>query len=78
MLAMPVSRDDLEKACRILFGDQWQRSAAAALNVSERTMRYWAAGERDVPEGVRNDLVRLLRERSSQAAEYAGKLEKAA
>jgi hypothetical protein len=35
-----------------LYGPRWQRDLAAALGVSTRSVRAWAAGEREIPDGV--------------------------
>jgi hypothetical protein len=49
-----------------LYGDRWQRSMARALGVSERMMRYWAAGDYPVPDYVRPQLLGLVRARRAQ------------
>jgi hypothetical protein len=49
-----------------LYGDRWQRSMARALGVSERMMRYWAAGDYPVPDYVWPELVKLARARAMQ------------
>jgi len=33
--------DHLTRYARLLFGDRWQTQLAAALNLSERTIRLW-------------------------------------
>lgn len=47
-----------------LYGPHWVRPLADALGVSERTMRYWQAGERHPPPGVWTELAKLCRERA--------------
>jgi hypothetical protein len=49
-----------------LYGDRWQRSMARALGVSERTVRYWAAGHHPVPISLSPQLVGLARDRRAQ------------
>jgi hypothetical protein len=48
-----------------LFGPRWQTDLAKALDVTDRTIRGWASGERDMPTGVATDLWRLCEERSA-------------
>lgn len=45
-----------------LYGPRWQTSLAQALQVSDRTVRRWAAGT-EPPEGVFDDLRTLLERR---------------
>ncbi len=56
---MTVTPIYLRAAGEALYGARWQRPLARDLAVSERTMRYWAAGS-SVPGGVADDLRRLL------------------
>lgn len=42
-----------------LYGPHWVKPLALALGVSERTMRYWAAGEREPPPGIWRDGAKL-------------------
>lgn len=58
-----------------LYGPHWVRPLAEHLQVSERTMRYWQAGERDPPAGVWVDLAKACRERVAILEAMAGKLE---
>lgn len=46
-----------------LYGPRWQSDLARDLQVSDRTMRRWAAGTTDVPAGLYVDLLRLTQER---------------
>lgn len=45
-----------------LYGPQWQSALARDLDVSDRTMRRWAAGA-DLPAGLYLDLLRVMQER---------------
>lgn len=45
-----------------LYGPHWVRPLASALEVSERTMRYWQDGK-EPPDGIWADCARLCRER---------------
>jgi hypothetical protein len=53
----------LEQIGRALYGERWQSPLARDLDVSDRTVRRWMAGEWPIPEGIASDLDRLLRER---------------
>lgn len=48
-----------------LYGSRWQSELARDLDVSDRTMRRWAAGT-DIPPGVGMDLRRLCEERAKK------------
>lgn len=41
---------------RALYGARWRAAMADDLGVSERTVRRWAKGEFQVPEGVLREL----------------------
>lgn len=56
-------RNHLIQVGEALYGPRFQRELAEALNVNERTMRRWVAGDFEPPESLQADLVRLLRER---------------
>jgi hypothetical protein len=43
-----------------LYGPRWQRDLAAALGVSTRSVRAWAAGEREIPEGVWDEVCQAI------------------
>ncbi len=47
-----------------LWGPRWQSEMARALDVSDRTVRRWAAGD-TIPAGVWLDLMRLMQERAT-------------
>ena len=49
-----------------LFGPRWQSELARSLDVSDRTVRRWAAGADDLPPGVAMDLWRIALERAAQ------------
>lgn len=54
----------LRDAGEALYGPLWQTNMARALNISDRTVRRWVAGDEDLPAGVAADLWRLCEERS--------------
>ena len=49
----------LRAAGEALYGPRWQSELARALDVSDRTMRRWAAGSDAMPPGVVLDLLPL-------------------
>lgn len=51
-----------------LYGEQWQSQLARALDVSDRSVRYWLAG-RPIPDGVWRDLQILLDQRRVEIAD---------
>lgn len=50
----------LTAAGKALFGDQWQLPLARALSFSDRLVRRWAAGAKDIPDAVLVAVVGLL------------------
>lgn len=60
--------DRLSRAGSLLFGDRWQSDLARALNVGDRRVREWLAGDRSIPAGVWPEIAGLIRQRSNNAA----------
>lgn len=56
-------RDRLVQYGEALFGPRFQRELAEALQVNERTMRRWIAGDTEPPESIRAELDALARAR---------------
>ena len=52
----PVSLDLLQRAGELLYGMRWQTALARDLQVSDRMMRYWLAGEAPIPGRYRRNL----------------------
>jgi hypothetical protein len=52
----------LQDAGQALYGPRWQTDLARDLDVADRTMRRWLAGD-DMPPGVAMDLWRKCEER---------------
>ena len=50
----------LETAGRALFGSAWQCQMAKALDVNERTVRRWYAGDSTIPDRIWPELRELL------------------
>lgn len=51
---------------RALYGDHWRLPLASALDVSERTVRRWGAGEFLIPAGIAEKLEFLMEAKFSQ------------
>lgn len=64
----------LREAGEALYGARWQSGLARDLNVSDRTVRRWAAGDFDIPENVWTELAHLVRERRKVLTEIGRKL----
>lgn len=60
-----------QKCGEALFGTHWRVELGAALNVSERTVRRWVAGDFEIPDGAWQDLKRLLVERGKDLRDLA-------
>ena len=76
-----VSRGDVMRptliACgQALYGQQWQSALARDLDVSDRTMRRWAAGAQNVPDGIYLELMRLCVERAAYLDDLVARLKK--
>lgn len=59
---------------RALYGERWQTALATDLNVADRTMRRWLAGESPIPDGLEDDLQKLLAERLAKMDGLAGRI----
>ncbi len=48
-----------------LYGERWQTDLARDLGLSDgRRIRQWLSGDRPIPDGVLDDLVKLLTNRT--------------
>lgn len=62
----------LFEACgEALFGSQWRAELGTALEVNERTIRRWAAGSNEIPDGAWADLKTLLKARGTVLRDLA-------
>lgn len=64
----------LREAGEALYGPRWQSDLARALNVSDRTVRRWGAGQNEIPAGVWAELRTLLKTRGMALAAVRRKL----
>lgn len=69
-----MTPDLLAAAGAALYGPRWQSEIARDLDVSDRTVRRWVAGDQPVPPGVAVDLLRLLTERAADIDDLLPKL----
>lgn len=69
---MSSPQELLRAAGEALYGSRWQSELAVTLDVADRTMRRWLAGQQ-MPEGVWAQLRGLLMRRSAECAELAEK-----
>ncbi len=65
--------DDLRKAGRTLFGPRWQSDLSRELDVTERTVRRWVAGQAP-PPGVGPELCALVKRRRAALARAGDRL----
>lgn len=72
---MTLDHSHLTAVGRALYGTSWVNDLAFALDVSERSMRRWANGTYEIPEGVRGELVSLCRARGANLEGIARALE---
>lgn len=49
-----------------LFAERWQTPLAHELGVSDRLVRYWAAGERELPKEVAERALLILTQRGKR------------
>lgn len=72
---MTLDHNHLAAVGTALYGSNWVNDLAFALSVSERSMRRWAAGTYEIPEGIRSELVSLCKARSANLEGIARALE---
>jgi len=72
-----IPPDVLARVGRALYGGQWQMPLARDLDMSDRSMRYMAKGERGIHAGIVADLLKLIEARGEELADVAKVLRKA-
>lgn len=60
-----------------LWGERWQTEMSRALDVSDRTVRRWAAGDDQPRPGVYVDLMRIAYERQGDIEDVIERLKRA-
>lgn len=71
---MTLTHDHLSAVGEALYGPLWQSQLARDLGVADRTMRRWAVGEFDIPEGVWADIAKLCKSRGADLDKWAKRL----
>lgn len=69
-----MTRDDLIAAGEALYGPRWQSEVARLLDIDDRRVRAWLAGERTIPAGIASDLASALRKRARHAEAVASRI----
>jgi len=77
-----TEKRDLLKACgEALYGTRWQTDMANALaeelQVGDRTIRRWVAGDSPIPSGLWVDLTRIMLERAQTLDDLAERCKRA-
>lgn len=62
---------------RALYGERWQSEVARALEISDRTVRRWVAGDDNPRPGVYVDLLRLVIDKQADLDEIEQRLREA-
>ena len=71
-----MTTDLLERTGVALYGPRWQNELARDLDVSDRTMRRWVAGDSPIPDGVNIELLRMVTERAANLDELVEPLKR--
>jgi hypothetical protein len=61
----------LRRIGEAFHGPEWQNRLARQLDISDRTVRRWAAGEMAVPPGVAAELYEMIREQQGELQDVA-------
>lgn len=70
-----MNKHQFDSACVAAFGTNYTTDIAAALGVSDRTVRAWRDGSRSLPAGLVAKMIALLQQRSMVTAQAANTLE---
>lgn len=73
-----MTPQDLTRLGELLFGNDWRRRLARALEVDRRTLYRWVDGEHPVPPGVWPDIATLCRQKGVVLTREAARLDKLA
>lgn len=65
----------LKLAGQALYGERWQKPLSRDLGVSDRMIRYWAAGSHDLPTDIADRLLAALRQRSVKVGDVIATIE---
>lgn len=67
--------EQLERAGRLLYGDQWQANLARDFNIDSRRIRQWLSGDRSISDWVEIAVMRLLKNNQSQINQFIEQME---
>jgi len=73
---MGVGPELLEQIGEALYGPRWKSELSSDLDVDDRTMRRWVAGDNAIPIGVTAELLRLLTERAADIDDLIPRLKR--
>ncbi len=65
-----MTTEQLQRAGRLLYGDQWQSNLARSLSVDDRTVRRWASGDSAIKQSIADEIVGLLRDNQSDIGKF--------
>jgi DNA-binding transcriptional regulator YiaG len=74
--ARRLTPHELETVGEALFGERWQTPLARAVDVADRTVRRWLAGDDAPPPGIAADLLKIARRRSGDVNKAVALLER--
>jgi hypothetical protein len=72
---IPLMNELLDQIGQALHGQQWQTALARDLDVADRTVRRWLAGQSAMPRGAMDELRQLCLKRSAELADLAARIE---
>jgi hypothetical protein len=70
-----MTPDTLRTVGRALFGARWQTDLSLALGINARTIRSWLSGRNVIPEGVQDELRRIVKDRMAELPDVLAMLE---
>lgn len=65
----------LRLAGQALYGERWQKPLSRDLGVTDRMVRYWAAGSHDLPTEIADRLLEALRQRRVKVGDVIAVIE---
>lgn len=54
----------LKEAGEVMFGSNWKTEFSRHFDINERSVRYWANGERTIPDTIIRSVISMLRHRA--------------
>ena len=73
-----LTRKDLERAGKALYGARWQTDMAKAVGLTDRTIRAYASGSSKIPPDFWADVCKLLRRNSQETMALLNEFSKTA